>query len=469
MFMSSPVLIGGTIYGLTLRSRGQFVAIDAASGKTLWNTQGREGENASMLGSRSWLLASTTDGNLVVARANPQRYEEVRRYQIAQSALWAHPAITGSSIIVKDVDKVICWSFATLSASAPAAQSIPKDEIAARIDSLARAQLAGGLVSISIAVSRKKDVLFEGAYGMADIATRRPASAASVYRITGASMQFTAALVLKQIERGKLAIEDPIGRYLTTGLRPEWRSITIEQLLSHTSGLAGSITRDTHPEQPASAATLIAWAARDPLKFTPGISFSYSRVGYLLLGALVEKLYGKPYDAVLRDEIARPLGLTTLGWCAEAGKGTLEATGYEDVSPNNRRPVSNLHPSKELGAGGICATAGDLNAWTRALHGGRVLSSTSYATFTTSIKSLERPAIAECCFMVAPRARGVARLTLHLEDGFSSEIAWFTRDSLSVTVLYNTSGQGIIGLLPLEIADAVTKPALPGDERRLRD
>jgi outer membrane protein assembly factor BamB len=111
MFMSSPVLIGGTIYGLTQRSKGQFVAIDATSGTTLWNTQGREGENASMLGSRSWLLASTTDGNLVVARANPQKYEEVRRYQIAQSALWAHPAITGSSIIVKDVDKVICWSF----------------------------------------------------------------------------------------------------------------------------------------------------------------------------------------------------------------------------------------------------------------------------------------------------------------------------------------------------------------------
>jgi len=111
MFMSSPVVIGGTIYGLTQRSRGQFVAIDATSGKTLWNTQGREGENASMLGSRSWLLASTTDGSLVVARANPQKYEEVRRYQIAQSALWAHPAITGSSIIVKDLDKVICWSF----------------------------------------------------------------------------------------------------------------------------------------------------------------------------------------------------------------------------------------------------------------------------------------------------------------------------------------------------------------------
>jgi hypothetical protein len=57
------------------------------------------------------LLASTTDGVLVVARANPEKYEEVRRYQIAPSALWAHPAVTGRSIIVKDVDKVICWGF----------------------------------------------------------------------------------------------------------------------------------------------------------------------------------------------------------------------------------------------------------------------------------------------------------------------------------------------------------------------
>jgi D-alanyl-D-alanine carboxypeptidase len=111
MFMSSPVLVGGTIYGLGVRRLGQFVAVDAAGGKTLWSTQGREGENASILGSPSWLLASTTEGKLVVARASAEKYEEVRRYQIAESPVWAHPAITGKSIIVKDADKVICWSF----------------------------------------------------------------------------------------------------------------------------------------------------------------------------------------------------------------------------------------------------------------------------------------------------------------------------------------------------------------------
>jgi outer membrane protein assembly factor BamB len=111
MFMSSPVLIGGTIYGLTMRSSGQFVAVDAATGRTLWSTPGREGENASILGSRSWLLASTTEGTLVVARTSREKYEQVRRYQIAESAVWAHPAVAGTSIIVKDVDKLICWSF----------------------------------------------------------------------------------------------------------------------------------------------------------------------------------------------------------------------------------------------------------------------------------------------------------------------------------------------------------------------
>lgn len=111
MFMSSPVLIEGTLYGLTSRSKGRFVAIDAASGRTLWQTEGREGDNASMFGSRQWLLASTTEGVLVVAQSSPLKYDEVRRYRITPSALWAHPAVTAASLVVKDVDRVICWGF----------------------------------------------------------------------------------------------------------------------------------------------------------------------------------------------------------------------------------------------------------------------------------------------------------------------------------------------------------------------
>jgi len=127
-------------------------------------------------------------------------------------------------------------------------QPLPQDVIATRVDSMAQAYMAEkGPASMSIAISRGNEVLFERAYGMADIATKRPATAASVYRIGG--LQFTAALVLKQVERGKLALTGPIGRYLTTGLRPEWRPLTIEQLLSHTSGLPSSFKRDTLPRR----------------------------------------------------------------------------------------------------------------------------------------------------------------------------------------------------------------------------
>jgi outer membrane protein assembly factor BamB len=109
MYMSSPVVNESTLYGLSHRNRGQFFALDLSSGKTLWTTPGREGENASLMLAGSLLLMSTTNAELIIARANPVRFEEVKRYTIANSAVWAHPAVSGSLILVKDVDTLIGW------------------------------------------------------------------------------------------------------------------------------------------------------------------------------------------------------------------------------------------------------------------------------------------------------------------------------------------------------------------------
>ena len=111
MYMSSPAVSGTAIYGLSNKSRGQFFAIDAASGKTLWLGKGREAENASIVRAGNYLLLATTNSELIVAKPSLTAFEEVKRYTVADSATWAHPAFTGRTIVVKDVDKVIVWAF----------------------------------------------------------------------------------------------------------------------------------------------------------------------------------------------------------------------------------------------------------------------------------------------------------------------------------------------------------------------
>jgi outer membrane protein assembly factor BamB len=109
MYMSTPVTSGGTLFGLSHHRRGQFFAIDLVAGETLWTTAGREGENASIMLAGNLLVISTTNAELIVARTSRTGFDEIKRYRIADAAVWAHPAIAGRLLIVKDVEKLICW------------------------------------------------------------------------------------------------------------------------------------------------------------------------------------------------------------------------------------------------------------------------------------------------------------------------------------------------------------------------
>jgi outer membrane protein assembly factor BamB len=111
MHMSTPSADQTSIFGLSHRNSGVFVALDRATGTTRWSTRGRQGDNASIVRAGSLLLLVTTNAELVVARAQATAYEELRRYTIAESEVWAHPAPLGNRIVVKDVDKLIVWGF----------------------------------------------------------------------------------------------------------------------------------------------------------------------------------------------------------------------------------------------------------------------------------------------------------------------------------------------------------------------
>ena len=104
MYMSSPVVVGDTVYGLSNRSKGQFFALDVKTGTTRWTSPPRQAENASIIaaGGRLWCL--TSENGLIVLKADPAAYAEVGRLDVAPSATWASPVLLGPQILVKDVD-----------------------------------------------------------------------------------------------------------------------------------------------------------------------------------------------------------------------------------------------------------------------------------------------------------------------------------------------------------------------------
>ena len=110
MYMNSPVADGDLIYGFGHRNKGQFFCLDARTGKTLWTTDGRGGDNAAIVHSGSLLFLLTDDANLIVARKNPKAYEEIRRYRVAESPTWAHPVVLGRQILIKDLHTLALWS-----------------------------------------------------------------------------------------------------------------------------------------------------------------------------------------------------------------------------------------------------------------------------------------------------------------------------------------------------------------------
>lgn len=102
MYMNSPVLDGEHFFGMTNKRKGSLFCAEAATGKVLWSTEGREGANAAILHTKDLLFILNNDGGLIVAKKNPNRYEQLAKYSVADSATYAHPVIFGKQILIKD-------------------------------------------------------------------------------------------------------------------------------------------------------------------------------------------------------------------------------------------------------------------------------------------------------------------------------------------------------------------------------
>jgi outer membrane protein assembly factor BamB len=110
LFLSNPVVVGGTVFGLSEKARGQFFALDAASGKVLWLGPPRQASNTAIVKAGNLLLLLNDDGELIVARSSRNGFDPVKRYTVADSATWAQPAVSGNRIFVKDVSSLSLWT-----------------------------------------------------------------------------------------------------------------------------------------------------------------------------------------------------------------------------------------------------------------------------------------------------------------------------------------------------------------------
>ena len=110
MFLSNPVLVRDTLFGLSQRASGQFFALDAKTGQVLWLGRPREATNTAVVKAGDLLFLLNDDAELIVARSSRTGFEPLKRYTVADSATWAQPTISGNRVFVKDVSSLALWT-----------------------------------------------------------------------------------------------------------------------------------------------------------------------------------------------------------------------------------------------------------------------------------------------------------------------------------------------------------------------
>ncbi|HSB60197.1 MAG TPA: serine hydrolase domain-containing protein, partial [Vicinamibacteria bacterium] len=251
---------------------------------------------------------------------------------------------------------------------------------ARRIDALVQAYHDAALFNGSVLVAEKGVVLLKKGYGLANMEWAIPNGPDTKFRIGSITKQFTAALVLRQVERGRIRLDGALSEYLPDYRRDTGEKVTIHHLLTHTSGIP------SYTDSPR----FFAEVSRDPyrvdefvkkfcsgdLAFEPGSRFRYNNSGYFLLGAVLEQVTGQSYERLLREEILEPLGMSDTGYDRSETILPRRAAGYQKELGGYRN-APYLDMGLPYAAGALYSTVEDLFKWDQALYGTAVLSEAS--------------------------------------------------------------------------------------------
>ncbi len=298
-----------------------------------------------------------------------------------------------------------------------------------------------------LVIDHGKEV-FKAGYGLANLETKRAIDAHTNFRLASVTKQFTATAIMLLARDGKLRYDEHL-----TDIFPEFpaygRTITIRNLLNHTSGLPDyedlltaeyPKTADAMIPQIHDAGVLKLLEEQHAGKFPPGTKWEYSNSGYAVLALIVEKVSGQPFGTFLRDHIFVPLGMTqTIAY--ERGKNDVFERAYGYTKLNGEwREHDQSSTSAVLGDGGVYSSITDLAKWDRALKMHTLLTSKEMAPALTPVLAARddhMPGQYGFAWFVDPY-RGQQRMWHTGETvGFRNVIERFTSDQLSIIILCN--------------------------------
>jgi CubicO group peptidase (beta-lactamase class C family) len=329
--------------------------------------------------------------------------------------------------------------------------SAQQEEIDKLLSSGFKNDAPGGVVF----VAKKGRPIYVRSFGLANLAQQRPVNDSMVFFIGSNTKQFTTVAALQLVEKGKLQLSDTLGKWYPA-FNAVARGITIERLLSHTSGI-------NDQNQTYFRAIAKNTPGFDTIKvpvITPGKKWEYHNANFAIIGLLIEKLSGESYAGYIMNHLLIPAGMTRSSVDRPIAQITNMANGYHQT-PQGIQP---FEPGDAMGpSGGIQSTAYDMLKWNRALHDAKLLKPETLAkAFTREMLSDGSPTPYGMGWYTE-ELRGT-KMVRHggLVPGTASETLYLPDEDLYVVILINNETSPFPLPLPMMsqmiAAIAINKP-----------
>lgn len=314
--------------------------------------------------------------------------------------------------------------------------TVTAQDTGAKIDSLISTYNRLQKFNGTALVAKQGTVLLNKGYGYRNAANKTANDENSIFQLGSITKQFTAAVILKLQEEKKLSTTDKISRYLP-GF-PKGDSITIQQLLTHTSGIfnytSDSDFKNIDVSKPKTREQMIALFKDKPLDFSPGTSWNYSNSGYSLLGYIIEEVTKTSYEQAVRKYVFTPVQMTHTGFDFIHLKDAHKTTGYILLNAKETIPAPVVDSTVAYAAGAVYATTGDLYRWHRALQNNSILSKAQQELAYSAVKNRYGYG------WVIDSTQGKRRVGHGgAIDGFTTNLSRVPEDDICIILLSNAS------------------------------